>query len=46
VEKPHEKDPGVKTSTQVESSRDGRKHMREADMLLHDAWDNVGAPSS
>jgi len=46
VEKPHAEDLGVETSTKVESSRDGRKHTREVEMLLHDAWDNVEAPRS
>ena len=34
------------TSTQEESSRDGRKRMREVDRLLSDARENVGEPSS
>ena len=34
---PHAKDPRVETSTHVESSRDGRKHSREADRLMLDA---------
>eukprot|EP00253_Pinus_taeda_P024502 PITA_24502 len=37
---------GVETSTQVESSRDGRKCAREDDRLLEDVRENVGAPSS
>lgn len=41
VEKPHGKDRGFDTSTQVESSREGRKHTREADRLLDDAQENV-----
>jgi hypothetical protein len=36
----------VETSTQAESSREGRKHTREADRLLDDARENVGAPTS
>ena len=40
------KDLGVETSTQAESSREGRKRTREADELLGDARGNVGAPSS
>jgi len=36
----------VETSTQVESSRDGRKHTRVVNRLLHDAQDNVGEPTS
>jgi len=35
VEKPH-----------VETSRDGRNHTREVDRLMHDARENVGAPTS
>eukprot|EP00253_Pinus_taeda_P004358 PITA_04358 len=38
--------PEVETSTQVESSRDGRKCSREADRLLIDARENVEEPSS
>eukprot|EP00253_Pinus_taeda_P002729 PITA_02729 len=40
VEQPHAKVLGVETSTQEESSREGRKHTREADILLDDAWEN------
>ena len=46
VEQPHAKDLGVDTSTQAYSSRDGRKHTKEADRLLLDARENVGAPTS
>ena len=46
VEQLHAEVPGVETSTQAESSRDGRKRTREADRLLEDARENVGAPSS
>jgi len=46
VERPHAKVPGVETSTQAKSSREGRKHTREADRLLDDARENVGAPYS
>jgi len=46
VKKLHEKVPGVETSTQAESSRDGRNCTREADRLLEDARENVGAPYS
>eukprot|EP00253_Pinus_taeda_P025964 PITA_25964 len=42
----HAEVPGVETSTQEESSRDGRKHTREAGKLLEDGRENVGAPSS
>jgi len=37
VDQPHVEDPRVDTPTQAESFRDGRKHTREVDMLLHDA---------
>ena len=46
VEHPHVEDPGVETSTQEESSKDGRKCTREADRLFHDERENVGAPTS
>ena len=46
VEHPHVEVPGVVTSTQEESSRDGWKSTREADRLLEDARENMGAPSS
>ena len=36
----------METSTQAESSRDGWKHTKDADRLLQDARENVGAPSS
>eukprot|EP00253_Pinus_taeda_P036542 PITA_36542 len=43
---PHAEVTGVETSPQAEFSRDGQKRTREADRLLEDARDNVGAPSS
>ena len=46
MEQPHAEDPGVETSTHVESSRDGQKHSREADRLMMDVRENVGQPSS
>eukprot|EP00253_Pinus_taeda_P012538 PITA_12538 len=46
AEKPHAEVPGVETSTQAESSRDGRKHTREDDRLLEDVRENMGTPSS
>lgn len=46
VEQPHAEDPRVEISTQVESSREGRKCTREANKLLDDALENVGAPTS
>jgi len=36
----------VETSTQAESSKDGWKHTREANKLLEDMREIVGAPSS
>eukprot|EP00253_Pinus_taeda_P016364 PITA_16364 len=44
--KPHVEVYKVETSTQAESSREGRKHTIEVDRLLDDAWENGGAPSS
>jgi len=46
MEQPHAEDLGVEKSTQVESSRDGRKCTRDANKLLHDAREIVGAPTS
>jgi len=36
----------METSTQIESSREGRKCTREANKYLDDAWENVGALTS
>ena len=36
----------METSTHVESSRDGRKFSREDDILVMDARESVGQPSS
>eukprot|EP00253_Pinus_taeda_P027804 PITA_27804 len=46
VEKPQIEDQRVETTTQVEPSREGRKRTREVEILLHDARENVGAPTS
>lgn len=46
MEQPQAEDLEVETSTQVESSRDGRKHTREVDRLFLDARENVGEPTS
>ena len=46
AEQPHAEDPIVETSTQAKSSREGLKHTREVDILLLDARENVGEPSS
>ena len=35
----------MQAPTHVDTSRDGRKHTREADRLILDARDNVGAPT-
>ena len=42
AEHPHAEDLEVETSTHAESSRDGQKCSREANMLMLDAWENVG----
>ena len=46
VEKPHVEEKIVETPTHVKTSKDGRKHTREDDRLLHDARENVRAPTS
>ena len=46
AEQSHAEVPGVETSTQAESSRDGWKHTREDEKLLEDVRENVGQPSS
>ena len=46
AEQPHVEVPGVETSTQEESFREGRKRPIEADKLLHGARENVGTPIS
>ena len=46
MEQPHVEDLGVETSTTAESSKYWRKCTREADRLLQDARENVGAPTS
>eukprot|EP00253_Pinus_taeda_P002750 PITA_02750 len=45
AEHSHAEVPGVETSTQAESSGDGQKRTREANILLLDARENVGEPS-
>ena len=37
VEQPHAEEKRVEASTHVETSRDGRKHTKEVDGLMHDA---------
>jgi len=46
AEYPHVEVPLVETSTQEETSKDGRKCTREVDRLLEDVRENVGATSS
>ena len=46
TEHPHAEVLGVVTSTQAKSSKYGWKCTREADILLEDARENVGAPFS
>lgn len=46
MEQPHAEDSGVETSTETKSSRDEGKCIREVDILLSDARENVGAPTS
>lgn len=36
----------MEAPTHAETSRDGRKCTREADNLMHDVRENVGAPTS
>jgi len=36
----------VEAPTHVETSRDGRKCTREVEILIHDARENVGEPTS
>ena len=36
----------VEEPTHVETYKDGKKHTREDKILMHDARDNVGAPTS
>lgn len=46
MKQPDAKGLGVETSTQEKSFRDRRKCTKEADRLLDDARENVGAPTS
>jgi len=43
---PHVEEKRVEAPTHAETSRDGRKHTREVDRLMHDVGENVGAPTS
>lgn len=36
----------METSTQVDTSINGRKHTKEANILVHDVIEKVGAPTS
>jgi len=46
VEKPHAEEQRVEAPTHAKTSKDGMKHTREADKLMHDARENLGAPTS
>ena len=46
VEQPHAKELRVEAPTHADTSKYGRKRTREADRLMHDARENVGAPTS
>ena len=46
AEQSHVEDLGVETPTHAETFRDERKCLREVDMLMMDARENVGQPSS
>ena len=45
-QQPQVEDQGVEEPTHAKTSRDGRKCTIETDKLLHDARENVGAPTS
>jgi len=45
VEKSHVEEQRVEAPTHVETYKDRRKPTREADRLMHDARENVGAPT-
>ena len=46
MEQPHAEEERVEAPTHVETSRDGRKHTREAEILMDDAREEVGEPTS
>ena len=46
VEQPHVDEKRVEAPTYVETFGDERKHTIEADRLMHDARENLGAPVS
>ena len=46
MEQPQIEEQTVDTLTQAEPSREGRKRTKEADRLVQDARENVGAPSN
>lgn len=46
LEKPHVEEQRVEAPNHAETSKDRRKNTREADRLMHDAKENVGAPTS
>lgn len=46
VDFPHVREQRVESPTHADTSRDGRKCIREANRLIHYARENVGAPTS
>ena len=44
MEKPQVEEKRMGKTTQAKPSREGRKRTREAERLVQDAWENVGAP--
>lgn len=46
VEKPHAEEHRVEEPTHAKTSKDRRKCTKEVDRLMHDARENVGAPTS
>lgn len=46
VEQPHAEEQRMEAPTHVETSKDKREHTREADILMYDDRENVGAPTS
>ena len=46
MEKPQVEEERVETSTQLETSEEGRKRIREANRLVQDVRENVGTPSN
>lgn len=46
MEQPQAEEKSVELPTHVDTSRDGTKHTIEADRLMHDDRENVGALTS